>query len=325
MITESAHLPAALACSDIEVAALVDPVLDRIGGLARRHGIAPLLARDVAEVLGQIDAAVVATPNDTHASIALTCIDAGVPVLIEKPLASNASEGREIMQRASERRVPVAAGYVTRFRPNLRMLKSLLDRQYFGRVRRFIHQFGTPGGWAPLSGYNLKRASAGGGVLMVTGTHFLDRMLWFWGVPSTVSYFDDSRGGPEANCVARFRFEDGLQLEGEARYSKTMALPGCLVIEAERGWVTLDDTEDAEIKFRTHDDPDLVLSLREASSPAGAQASGFDLQMRAFAAACRREAEFPVPVGQAVDSLELIEKLYACRQPLVDDWYGMAR
>jgi predicted dehydrogenase len=63
MITESAHLPAALACSDIDVAALVDPVLERIGGLARRHGISPLLARDVAEVIGQVDAAVIATPT----------------------------------------------------------------------------------------------------------------------------------------------------------------------------------------------------------------------------------------------------------------------
>lgn len=325
MITESAHLPAALACSDIEVAALVDPVLERIGGLARRHGIAPLLARDVAEVIGQVDAAVIATPNDTHASIALKCIDAGVPVLIEKPLASNASEGRAIMERASERGVLVAAAYVTRFRPNLRLLKSLLDREYFGRVRRFVHQFGTPGGWAPLSGYNLKRASAGGGVLMVTGTHFLDRMLWFWGMPSAVSYFDDSRGGPEANCIARFEFATRSDLEGEARYSKTMALPGCLVIEAERGWVTLADTEDAEIQFRTHEDPNLVHSLRDASLTAGGEVTGFDLQIRAFAVACRKEAEFPVPVGQAVGSLELIEKLYACRQPLVDDWYGKAR
>jgi predicted dehydrogenase len=195
MITESAHLPAALACGDIEVAALVDPVLDRVSGLARRNGIAPLLARDVAEVIGQIDAAVIATPNDTHAAIATKCIGAGIPVLIEKPLASNASEGRAIIELATARGVLVAAGYVTRFRPNLRLLKSLLDRRYFGRVRRFVHQFGTPGGWAPLSGYNLKRASAGGGVLMVTGTHFLDRMLWFWGMPSEVSYFDDSRGG----------------------------------------------------------------------------------------------------------------------------------
>lgn len=321
MITESAHLPAAMACSDVTVAALVDPVLDRIGALARRHGIAPRLAADVSEVIGDVDAAVIATPNDTHAAIAAKCIDAGIPVLIEKPLASNASEGRAILDLASKRDVLVAPGYVTRFRPNLRLLKSLLDRRYFGRVRRFVHQFGTPGGWAPMSGYNLKRSSAGGGVLMVTGTHFLDRMLWFWGMPSSVAYFDDSHGGPEANCAARFKFDAATDLEGEVRYSKTMALPGCLVIDAERGWVRLADTEDADIEFRPHDSPDLVHSLRD-DAVSGVAESGFDLQMRAFAEACRKESVFPVPAQQAVDSLELIERLYSCRQPLVDDWHG---
>jgi predicted dehydrogenase len=109
------------------------------------------------------------------------------------------------------------------------------------------------------------------------------------------------------------------------RYSKTMALPGCLVIEAERGWVTLADTEDAEIQFRTHENPDLFHSLRDASVFGAANVSGFDLQMQAFAAACLNGTEFPIPVRQAVDSLELIENLYGCRQPLVDDWYGKER
>ncbi len=92
----------------------------------------------------------------------------------------------EAAQAAVLRGTVAAPGYVTRFRPNLRLLKSLLDQGYFGRVTRFVHQFGTAGGWAPLSGYNLARSATGGGVLMVTGTHFLDRMLWFWGMPNEV-------------------------------------------------------------------------------------------------------------------------------------------
>jgi predicted dehydrogenase len=322
LITESAHLPAALACPDAELAALVDPVLDRIDGLARRFGIAPRLARDVTEVLDRVDAAVIATPNDSHAPIALACISAGVPVLIEKPLAASLSDGRAIAEAARDKGVLVAPGYVTRFRPNLRMLKSLLDAGYFGRIRRFVHQFGTPGGWAPLSGYNLARASTGGGVLMVTGTHFIDRLLWFWGMPAAVSYWDDSRGGPEANCVARFRFEAGEGFEGEVRYSKTVALPGALVIEADRGTVIVADTDDAEIVFRVRDEADLVHVLREANSGGRTDQSPFDRQMCAFIAACRARDASAFSVEQAVDSLQLIERLYGCRQALVDEWYG---
>lgn len=320
LITESAHLPAALACEGVEVTALVDPVLERVGNLARRFGITPRLARDVTEVLDSIDAALIATPNNTHAPIALKCIDAGVAVLIEKPLATSAAEARAIATAARGRGTVAAPGYVTRFRPNLRLLKSLLDQGYFGRVTRFVHQFGTAGGWAPLSGYNLARSATGGGVLMVTGTHFLDRMLWFWGMPNEVRYWDDSRGGPEANCVARFRFGNGI--EGEARYSKTTPLPAGLVIETSRGTIRVGDTDDAELRFRAHDRPDVTQILRE-TAPAGT-GDTFALQIAAFAAACRGDDSTAFSLDDAVLSLELIENLYSRRAPLPDHWYGDA-
>lgn len=314
-------MPSALACDDVEVAALVDPVRQRIERLAGTYGISPMLAADVREVLGRIDAAVIATPNHTHAQIAIKCLDAGVPVLVEKPLASNLAEGRAILASAARQSLLVAPGYVTRFRRNVQLLRTLLGKGYFGPVRRFVHQFGTPGGWAPLSAYNLRRDTAGGGVLMVTGTHFLDRMLFFWGMPDKVEYWDDSRGGPEANCVARFSYGSGDGFEGEARYSKTFALPAGLVIECESGTVVLADTDDAEIRFFPREYPDVVQILRSAVEVAVNEESIFVKQMAAFAAACRGESEFPVSSAQAVQSLELIELLYGCQQPLADDWY----
>jgi predicted dehydrogenase len=319
LITQSAHLPSALGCGDFEVAALVDPVLERVETLARSYGIRPLLAADVEQVLARIDAAVIATPNHTHAPIAVRCLEAGVPVLIEKPLASTAAEGRAILAAAARRSTLVAPGYVTRFRGNVRLLKRLLADGRFGEVRRFVHQFGTAGGWAPLSGYNLRRDAAGGGVLMVTATHFLDRMLFLWGMPAEVEYEDDARGGPEANCVARFRFASGLW--GEARYSKTTALPGGLAIDTDRGTVVLGDTDSAEIHLHPRERPDIVEVLRPAESDAGRNDSTFLAQMSAFAAACRGDAVFPVPAEQAVQSLELIERLYGCRRLIADGWY----
>jgi len=324
MIAESAHLPAALECPAVEVVALVDPVRERIARLARRFGLAPLLAQDVSEVVGRIDAAVVATPNDTHMPIALKCIAGGVSVLIEKPLAACLDDGRAIADAGAAHGVLVAPGYVTRFRPNLRLLKALLDRNYFGRVRRFVHQFGTVGGWAPLSAYNLTRSATGGGVLMVTATHFVDRLIWFWGAPSEVSYWDDSRGGPEANCVARFRYGGDDGFEGEARYSKTFSLAGSFVIETDRGTVLLADTDDAEILFRPHDSHGVVHAVRAVGDHQDGARSPFVSQLQAFADACRKTSAFPVSVEESLRSLELVERLYSCRQPLPDDWYGAA-
>lgn len=322
LITQSAHLPSALGCSAVEVVALVDPVRTRIESLARSYGIEPVLTADLASVLDRIDAAVIATPNHTHAPLAIQCIEAGVPVLVEKPLAASAAEGRAIQAAAASRSILVAPGYVTRFRGNVQLLKSLLDAGYFGQVRRFVHQFGTAGGWAPLSAYNLRRDSTGGGVLMVTGTHFLDRMLHFWGMPGGIEYLDDSHGGPEANCVARFQYPHRRGLEGEVRYSKTTALPGGLVLDTDRGTVILADTDDAEIQLRPRERPDLIETVRSADEIGAGDESTFLTQIRAFATACLGQAAFPVSVEEAVQSLELIERLYACRRPLPEGWYG---
>jgi predicted dehydrogenase len=97
-----------------------------------------------------------------------------------KTLASSVADGIAVLAAARKSGAIVATGYSSRFRDHIVLLKELLDSCYFGKVRRFVHQFGTSGGWSPFSAYNLDRQAAGGGVLVVTGTHFLDRMIYLW-------------------------------------------------------------------------------------------------------------------------------------------------
>jgi glycosyltransferase involved in cell wall biosynthesis len=182
-VAQSSHLPATLASDKVQVVAIVELMRQRAEELARWYGIAPLIVPRVQDVLGDIDGAVIATPNDTHMSIALACLEAGVPTLIEKPLASTYAEGEAIARAGQAYGKVVAVGYVVRFRESILLLGDLLKAGYFGTVRRFAHQVGTRGGWAPMSSYNLSRKATGGGVLVVTGTHFLDCMLHFWGYP----------------------------------------------------------------------------------------------------------------------------------------------
>ena len=53
------------------------------------------------------------------------------------------------MESALRNGVVAATGFCLRFRPNVILLKELLDDDYFGTVKRFAHQFGTAGGWPP--------------------------------------------------------------------------------------------------------------------------------------------------------------------------------
>ena len=121
-----------------------------------------------------LDAMIVAVPNHLHRDVAVQCLAAGVPVLIEKPLATSVSDGEAICDASRSHRQVAAVAYVTRFRDNVQLLGELLSQRYFGAVRRFVYQAGSRGSWSPYSAYNLDRRAAGGGVLVVTG-HALSR------------------------------------------------------------------------------------------------------------------------------------------------------
>src|SRR5262249_45655569 len=165
-VAAAAHVPAALASRAIELVALVDPTPGRAETLAASFDIRPEIRRRLADVLGRIDGAVIATPNHTHGELALECLAVGVPVLIEKPLATSAADAARIVRAAEEHRVTAAVGYNTRFTEGVELMASLLRARAFGAVRRFAYQTGSTGKWSPLSGYMLDRDAIGGGVVM---------------------------------------------------------------------------------------------------------------------------------------------------------------
>ncbi len=175
-----------------------------------------------------------------------------------------------------------------------------------------------------MSAYNLDRKTAGGGVLVVTATHFLDRMLHFWGYPDDASLEDDAMGGPEANCAAKFRYASSpTPFEGVARYSKTVQLPGGMVLETDDGYVALADNDDAEIVFRSNSDPELEHIIRRRA-PAGPNntATVFQRQLEDFIDACRSKRIPEVDGHQGLVSLRLIEQLYSNRQTVNIDPYA---
>jgi predicted dehydrogenase len=326
MITRNSHLPWALACSGCRVTAIVDPVISRAEELIHSYGIDAKAVSHVEQILDEIDGVIIATPNNTHYELALTCLNRGVSTLIEKPLARTVSEGEGILAAAHRSGAIVAVGYSNRFRDQVILLKELLDGGYFSRVRRFVHQFGGAGGWSPLSGYNLDQQTTGGGVLVVTGTHFLDRMLYLWGFPEQTKLLDDSEGGPEANCAAEFHFEiDGDSFYGLARYSKSADLPAGLVIDTERGIIRLADHPSAKITFRDHSHPQIEQELRRTGEPVfDPEISEFQHQIENFVQAATTRTPAWVTGEQGLASLRLLEELYSNRQCTSADWYKRA-
>ncbi len=310
-ISVQSHLPAILGHPGWKLVALCDPRIEAVRRIGRRFGTNAAAVADFRDVLADCDAAVIATPNTSHSAIALECLARGVHVLIEKPMATTVSDAEAIVDAGVRYARLVAVGNVTRFRPNILLLKRLLDEGRFGAVRRFYHQFGTQGGWAPESGYVMDARRSGGGVLAVTGTHFLDRMLHFWGMPRSIHYSDDSRGGPEAHCEIEFGFDSGLR--GMARYSKLFPMLGRLALDTEAGVVALDDTDDADIVHVPVGFSRTVNIIRE---PDADMTDPFWLQIDDFRSAIVENRRPSVDATQGLLSARLLEWAYGVRRDL---------
>ncbi len=98
--------------------------------LASGHGC-PASSR-LDPVLG-CDAAIVATPPATHRDISIALLDAGVPLLVEKPLSDDLDEVRSILDTARTRRVPLTCGFVERHNPVVETVRGLLREDGLAR------------------------------------------------------------------------------------------------------------------------------------------------------------------------------------------------
>jgi predicted dehydrogenase len=122
---------------------------------------------------GEIDAVVIATPNDTHRPIALAAISAGKHVMCEKPLGLSAAEVRRMYEAARDAGVVHMTAFTYRFAPAMRYLRHLVKSGALGtprhfRSQRFLDWPETCWGWRQY------RARAGAGDLFDMTIHRID-------------------------------------------------------------------------------------------------------------------------------------------------------
>lgn len=119
----------------VEIVAAVDPDPARREWFARRYRGASTHAT-IEEALGatEVDLACIAAPAAMLAALGRTVIEAGIPLLIEKPVATEEGEALEVIHEAEARGVLLGVGYVERCNPAVSALKERLDSGAIGRV-----------------------------------------------------------------------------------------------------------------------------------------------------------------------------------------------
>lgn len=104
---------------DCELIGIVDRRPEALLGAARMHPRTPLFT-SVEELLrAGVDAAIVATPASTHAAIAGGLLEAGVDVLVEKPLALSTADGLRLAEKAEKGRRVLMVGHLLEYHPGL--------------------------------------------------------------------------------------------------------------------------------------------------------------------------------------------------------------
>src|SRR5256712_7926336 len=134
-----------------------------------------------------IDLIDIASPNDTHAEIAIAAAQAGKLVMCEKPLGRNAAEAKAMVEAVEAAKVPNTVWYTYRRVPAVVLLKFLLDEGRFGRIFHYRAKFlqdWTISRDLPQGGEGLWRldvAVAGSGVTGDLLAHAIDTALWLNG------------------------------------------------------------------------------------------------------------------------------------------------
>lgn len=123
------HAEKLVACEGVELVAVVDRDPGRSGPLAQKLGCAALA--DYRQVLGQVDAAVIATPTGQHYEMALACLGAGVHVLIEKPITRTVQQADALIAAATKRGLVLQVGHVERHNIAFRALAARMNRPLF--------------------------------------------------------------------------------------------------------------------------------------------------------------------------------------------------
>jgi predicted dehydrogenase len=179
------HAPLLDAVEGIEVAGVVTTNPQRQERARAAFPDARVVA-DVEELWDGIDLLVVAAPNRAHLPLSLAAVERGVPVVVDKPLASSADDAERLIDAAERAGVPLTVFQNRRLDGDFLTLRGLLERAELGQVTRFESRFERflpelGAGWREFAD-----AAEGGGLLLDLGAHLVDQARVLFGHPLRV-------------------------------------------------------------------------------------------------------------------------------------------
>ena len=320
-----------------EVAGVCDVIEQRAEEVAELCPGAKAMT-DIDELLelSELDAVVVAVPNHLHAEYAIKALDAGMDVLLEKPMAMDAAECDEILAAKRRNKRIIQLSFVCRCAPTTLIVERFIESGRFGRIYHarasWIRRRGIPG----LGGWFTTKASAGGGVLIDLGVHMIDLIMHLtgrkkvlrasgvctstFGSPIDQYLYTEMFAGPpepagtfdvEDAATGLLRFEDGLTMELATTWAANMIediLPSGIMLMGEKGGCYYDIWSD-RIRIATEQDGHLV-DVTPHVRPGDMWAEAWKLQHRRFAECVMKRNEPDARAEHGREVQAVLDALY---------------
>jgi predicted dehydrogenase len=131
-----------------------------------------------------IDVVYIATPQDTHKDLSIMCLEAGKPILCEKPFTINTQEAKKVINLARQKQLFCMEAMWMRFMPLIQEVKARIDRGEIGEVKMLTADFGYP--VAIDRNSRFFNPQMGGGALLDRGVYCLSLAYYLLGVPSSL-------------------------------------------------------------------------------------------------------------------------------------------
>jgi len=210
------HAPLISATPGLDLVAVVTSDAERAAVVGDRFPTARVLSS--AEQLwgaDDLDLVVISTVNSTHVPLGLAALEAGLPVVMDKPLAPSAAQGQRLIDESETRGLLLSVFQNRRWDSDFLTLRRVLDEGAIGTPIRFESRYER---WRPGVKRDAWRERAGadeaGGLLFDLGSHLIDQAMQLFGRPSHVyAELDPRRPGAvvDDDAFVALRHPDGVR------------------------------------------------------------------------------------------------------------------
>jgi UDP-N-acetyl-2-amino-2-deoxyglucuronate dehydrogenase len=242
----SVHFEAIAKLDGATLVGVCDPDPQRLASAMSAYGVPGFADHQSLVEAVRPDVVHICTPHDRHASVAADCLERGVHVIVEKPLAHTLAEGRRLVEAAAAGRAKIAVCFQNRYNATSQAMHSLLSAGGLGRV---LGASATVM-WQRTAEYYRDRpwrgswAGGGGGLMMNQAIHTVDLLQWLVGDVTAVSGNASTRflgGTIEVEDTAEFVAEhaNGARSAFYATLAHATNAPVTLDVVTERAVLTL--------------------------------------------------------------------------------------